>query len=71
MFPEVFSGGFGRWKKISAKFKLKANIQSLKKKRNVSFASLNQFDEELNSLEQIGVQSKVGYNEWASPTVYV
>ena len=35
------------------------------------FASLNEIDEELNRLEQIGVLSKMEYSEWASPTVYV
>ena len=35
------------------------------------FASLNQIDEELNRLKQVDVQSKVEYNELASPTVYV
>ena len=61
-FLEVFPGGLG-WCKQSAKFELKPNIQSVfKKKRNVSIASLNQIDEELNRLEQIGVLSKVEYS---------
>ena len=60
-FPEVFSGGFGRYKKMSAKFELKPNIKPVfKKKRNVPFALFNQIDEELNRFEQIGVLSKVG-----------
>ena len=52
-FPEVFSGGLDRYKKMSAKFESKQNIQPVfKKKRNVPFASLNQIDEELNRLEK-------------------
>ena len=63
-FPEVFSGGLGRRKKMSTKFELKPNIQpGFKKKRNVPFAALNQIDEELNSLKQIGVLSRVEYSE--------
>ena len=57
---------------MSAKFELKPNIQPVfKKKRNVSFTSLNQIDEELNKLEQIAVISKVEYSERASLKDYV
>ena len=50
--PEVFSRGLSRCKKVSTKFELKPNIQPFfKKKRNVSFASLNEINEELNRLE--------------------
>ena len=35
------------------------------------FASLNKINEELDKLEEIGVQSKVDNSEWTSPTVYV
>ena len=34
-------------------------------------ASLNQIDEELNRLEQMGVLSKTESSKWASPTVCV
>ena len=61
-FPEVFSGGLGRCK-MYFKFELKANIQPVFKKKSVPFASLNQIDEELKRLEQIGVLSKVGNSE--------
>ena len=57
-FTEVFSGELGR-RKISAKFELK-QIPNQFLKRNVPFASLNQIDEELNRLEQIGVLLKEG-----------
>ena len=71
-FPEVFPSGLGRYKKTFAKFELKPNIEPVfKKKRNVPFALLNQIDEELNRLKQIGVLLKVEYSERASPTVYV
>ena len=70
-FPEVFFGRLDRCK-MSAKFEWKPNIPPVFiKKRNVPFSSLNQIDEELNRLEQIGVLSKVEYIEWASLTVYV
>ena len=49
--PEVFSGVFGRCKKMSAKFELKPNIQpAFRKKRKVLLASLNQIGGELNNL---------------------
>ena len=61
--PEVVSGGLDRCKKMSGKFGLKPNIQPVfKKKRTVLFASLNQINEELNRLEQIGELSKVEFH---------
>lgn len=57
--PEVFTGGLGRCKKITAKFELKENVQPVfKKKRNVSFASLKQIDDQLDRLEKKWVLSK-------------
>ena len=57
---------------MTAKFELKPNIQPVfKKKRNVPFESLNQIDEELDRLAQVGVLSKVEYSECASPTIYI
>ena len=42
-----------------------------KEKRNVPFVSLPQINEELDRLERAGLLSKIEYNQWASPTVYV
>ena len=42
-----------------------------KKKRNVSFAALEQINEELDRLEKAGILSKTDFSEWAAPTVYV
>lgn len=55
---------------MSAKFELRPDV-SFKKKRNGPFASLNQIDEELNRLEEMGVPAKFEYSEKASPTVYI
>ena len=56
---------------MPTKFELKPNIQPVKKKEDVQFASLNQIDAELNRLEQIGGLSKIECREWVSPTVCV
>ena len=42
-----------------------------KKKRNVSFAALEQINKELDRLEQAGILSKTDFSEWAAPTVHV
>ena len=71
-YLEVFSSGLGRCTKMLAKFKLNDNAQPVfKKKCNVSFASLEQINEELDGLEKTGVLAKVQYNDWALPTLYV
>ena len=71
-YPEIFSGGLGRCTKMTAKLELKSDSQPVfKKKRNVPFASINQIDKELDRLESIGVISKIEYNKWAAPAVYV
>ena len=54
------------------KFELQDNVLSVfKKKRNVPFASLEQINEELDSLIKTGVLSKLEYSERTAPTVYV
>ena len=71
-FPDVFSGGLGRCNKMAVKLELKNDSQPVfKKKRNVPFASLTHIDKELQRLEQIGVISKLQYNKWAAPAVYI
>ena len=71
-FSEVFSGGLGRCNKIKSKFELKEKIQLVfRKKRNVSFASLKQNNDELDGLEKKGGLSKVNNSDWALPTVYI
>ena len=55
-----------------AKFELRDDVQPVfKKKRNVPFASLEQFNEELDRLVKNGVLSKLEYSEWATPTAFV
>ena len=55
-----------------AKFELQDNVQPMfKRKRNVSFASLEQINEELNRLVKTGNLSKLEYSEWAELTVHV
>lgn len=50
----------------------KPDVNSVfKKKRNVPLASLNQIEQELNRLVEMGVLAKVEYSEWASATVYI
>ena len=63
---------FGRCNKMTAKFELKDDTQSLfkEKKRNVPFASLPQINEELDRLERTRVLSKIEYSQWASPTMW-
>ena len=49
---------------MMAKFELQDDVQPLfKKKRNVSFASLEQINEELDRLIKTGVLSKLKYSE--------
>lgn len=40
-------------------------------KKNVPFSSLDTINKELDCLENIGVISKVDYNDWVSPNVYM
>ena len=55
-----------------AKFELQDNVQSVFKiKRNVTFASLEQINEELDKLVKNGVLSKLQYSEWTALTVYM
>ena len=71
-FPDVFSGGLGRCNKMTARLELKEDSHPVfKKKRNIPFASLNQIDKELDRLERTGVISKIQYNKWAPPAVYI
>ena len=57
---------------MTAKLALHDNIQPVfKKKRNVPFASIEQINKELDRLEKTGILSKIEYNSWAAPTVYV
>ena len=72
-FPEVFSAGLGKCTKMKAQFQVKHNTQLIfkkKKKLNVSFATLEQINEELDRLEKAGLLSKTNYSEWATPKVY-
>ena len=67
----LFSGGLGRFNKMTEKFKLKDNIQPVfKKQRNAPFVSLPQINDELDSLERTGFLSKIVHSQCASPTVY-
>ena len=71
-FPEVFSGCFGRWKKMSAELELNENAAPLfKPKRSVPLAALNQINEELDILENINVIPKIENSNWPSPVVYI
>ena len=55
-----------------AKFKLQDDAQPVfKKNRNVSFASLEQINEELDRLVKPGVLSKLEYSKLAAPIIYV
>ena len=59
-FPEVFSVGLGKCTKAIARFELKENALSVfKKKRNVPFAAVEKFDEELDRLEKASILSEV------------
>ena len=71
-FPEVFSEGLGRCTKMTAKIKLKENVQPVfRKKRSIPFAAIDKIDKELERLMQCGVLSKVDYSDWPAPVVYV
>ena len=71
-FPQVFSGGLGKFSKLKAKLKVKDGAQPvLKKKRNVPFAALEKINKELDRLEEAGILSKTDVSEWAAPTVHV
>ena len=51
---------------------MKDGVQPVfKKKRNVSFAALEQINKELDRLEQAGILSKTDFGEWAAHTVHV
>ena len=55
-FPEVFSEGLGRCTKMTAKIKLKKNVQQVfRKKRSIPFAAIDKIDKELERLTQCGV----------------
>ncbi len=57
---------------FEAKFELKENTMPIfKKKRNVPFASVEKINEELDSLEKMGIISKVESNSWAAPIVCI
>ena len=57
---------------MAARLELKENVQPVfRKKRNVPFASLKQIDDELDRLVDTGILSKLDFNLWAAPTVYV
>ena len=71
-FPEIFAASLGKCTKTAAKFKLIDNARPVfKKKRNVPFASLEKINKEFDRLVETGILSKVEFNQWAAPTVYV
>ena len=71
-FPEVFSESLCRFTKMTAKIKLNKNVKPIfRKKRNIPFAAIDKIDKELERLTPYGVLSKVDYNDWAAPVVYV
>ena len=54
------------------KFDLQDDVHSVfKKKRNVTFASLEQINEERDRFVKTRVLSKLEYSKWAAPTFYV
>ena len=75
-FPQVcffffFFGALGKCSKLKAKLKVKDGAQPIfKKKRNITFAALEQINKELDRLEQAGIQS-TDFNERAAPTTHV
>ena len=71
-FPEVFSVGLGKCTKIKAKFELKENTCPIfRKKRNVPFPTTEEINKELDRLVNMGILSKVEFNDWAAPTVSI
>ena len=71
-FPEVFSVGLGRCKKMSAKFELNENIQPIFKKKEMCLSPRwKKINEKLDRLSRTSILSKVEYSQWAAPTVDV
>ena len=67
-FPEVFSGGLGKCRKMKAQFQVKDHARPIfEKKRNVSFAALEQIDEELYRLGKAGIRSKTDFKLGFAP----
>ena len=69
IFPEVFSEGLGRCTKMTAKIKLKKNVQPVfRKKRSIPFTAIDKIDKEL---ENVSAMQSTLKSDWAAPVVYV
>ena len=71
-FPEIFSEGLRKCSKAKATFKIEEDVMpNFSPKRKVHFATEGSINKELDSLEKIGMLTKMDYSEWANPTVYM
>lgn len=71
-FPEVFRDTLGHCTRTKITLFLKQDAKPVfRPKRPVPFHAVQQVDEELARLQQLGIITPVDFSEWAAPTVVV